>query len=75
MSETRRKFTREFKLAAVMRLQSGYSVARLARELEVNASPLHLWKRQYEELQKSQAETPTPPSAGKSGRNNKGGQR
>jgi transposase len=49
MSETRRKFTREFKVAAVKRLQSGYSVARLARELEVNANQLHLWKRQFEE--------------------------
>jgi transposase len=49
MSETRRKFTREFKVAAVKRLQSGYSVARLARELEVNANQLHHWKRQFEE--------------------------
>lgn len=36
MSTTRRKFTREFKLAAVKRLQSGYPVGRVARELEVN---------------------------------------
>jgi transposase len=120
MSETRRKFTREFKVAAVKRLQSGYSASRLARELEVNANQLHLWKRQYEErpnsafsgegrrraeetqvaelerkigqqameidflkgclrqieeLRRSQAETVNPLSAGKSGRNSKGGQR
>ncbi len=49
MSETRRKFTREFKVAAVKRLQAGHSVARLARELEVNANQLHIWKRQFEE--------------------------
>ena len=49
MSETRRKFTREFKIGAVKRLQTGYSVARLARELEVNANQLHIWKRQFEE--------------------------
>lgn len=49
MSETRRKFTREFKVAAVKRLQSGYPVGRLARELEVNANQLHLWRRQFEE--------------------------
>lgn len=49
MSETRRKFTREFKVAAVKRLQGGYSVTRLARELEVNPNQLHLWKRQFEE--------------------------
>jgi hypothetical protein len=29
-------------VAAVKRLQSGYSVARLAREIEVNANQLHL---------------------------------
>jgi transposase len=120
MSETRRKFTREFKVAAVKRLQSGYSAARLARELEVNANQIHVWKRQFEErpnsalsgegrrraeetqvaelerkigqqameidflkgclrqieeLRRSQAETVNPLSAGKSGRNNKGGQR
>lgn len=49
MSETRRKFTREFKVAAVKRLQSGSLVARLAREREVNPNQLHLWKRQFEE--------------------------
>jgi transposase-like protein len=49
MSETRRKFTREFKVGAVKRMQAGHSVVRLARELEVNANQLHLWKRQFEE--------------------------
>ena len=117
MSTTRRKFTREFKLAAVKRLQSGYPVGRVARELEVNPNQLHSWKRQFEErpnsafsgegrrrqeetavaelerkigqqameidflkgclrqieeLRKSQVETPTPPSAGKSTKNGKG---
>jgi transposase-like protein len=120
MSETRRKFTREFKVAAVKRLQSGYSASRLARELEVNANQLHMWKRQFEErpnsafsgegrrrseetqvaelerkigqqameidffkgclrqieeLRRPQAETVNPLSAGKSGRNSKGGLR
>ena len=41
MSTTRRKFTREFKLSAVKRLQSGYPVGRVARELEVNPGQLH----------------------------------
>lgn len=36
MSTTRRKFTREFKLSAVQRLQSGYSVGRVVREWEAN---------------------------------------
>ncbi len=36
MCRTRRKFTREFKVAAVKRLQAGCPVGRVARELEVN---------------------------------------
>ncbi len=117
MSTARRKFTREFKVAAVKRLQGGFPVGRVARELEVNPNQLHAWRRhfeqrpnsafsgegcrrqdetvvaelerkvgqqameidflkgclrQIEELRNSQAETPTPPSAGKSTRNGKG---
>ena len=53
MSKSRRKFTREFKVAAVKRLQAGYPVGRVARELEVNPNQLHLWKRQLEERPKS----------------------
>lgn len=49
MAEARRKFTREFKIAAVQRLRAGHSVARLARELEVNPNQLHIWRRQFEE--------------------------
>jgi transposase-like protein len=49
MSQTRRKFTREFKVAVVKRLQAGYPVGRVARELEVNASQLQLWKRELQE--------------------------
>ncbi len=49
MSIARRKFTREFKLAAVKRLQSGFPVGRVARELEVNPNQLHNWKRQFEQ--------------------------
>jgi transposase-like protein len=49
MAEARRKFTCEFTVAAVQRLQAGYSVARLARELEVNPNHLHIWGRPFEE--------------------------
>lgn len=49
MSKTRRKFAREFKVGAVKRLQAGYPVGRVARELEVNPSQLQLWKRQFQE--------------------------
>jgi transposase len=48
MSTARRKFTREFKIAAVKRLQAGHPVGRVARELEVNPNQLHAWKRDYE---------------------------
>ena len=49
MAETRRKFTREFKVAAVRRLQAGFSVARVARELAVNPNQLHAWRREFEQ--------------------------
>ncbi len=49
MSTSRRTFTREFKLAAVKRLQSGFPIGRVARELEVNTNQLHLWKKQFTE--------------------------
>ena len=48
MSRTRRKFTREFKLAALKRLQTGIPVGRVARELEVNPTQLQAWKRDFE---------------------------
>ena len=49
MADTRRKFTREFMVAAVRRLQAGFPVGRVARELEVNPNQLHTWRRQFEE--------------------------
>jgi transposase len=48
MADTRRKFTREFKVAAVRRLQTGFPVGRVARELEVNPNQLHTWRRELE---------------------------
>lgn len=117
MSTSRRTFTREFKVAAIKRLQTGIPVGRAARELQVNPNQLHAWKRQFEErpktafsgegrrrgeeaqvaelerkigqqameidflkgclrqiedLRKSQAESPNPLSAGRSGKNGKG---
>ena len=47
--ESRRKFTKEFKLTAVRRLDSGQSVAEVARALEVNPSDLHRWRRELHE--------------------------
>ena len=47
--ESRRKFTKEFKLTAVRRLDSGQSMAEVARALEVNPSELHRWRRELHE--------------------------
>jgi transposase-like protein len=47
---SRRKFTKEFKLAAVGRLRAGESVGLLARSLEVNREDLYRWSRDVEEF-------------------------
>jgi transposase len=44
---SRRQFNREFKVAAVKRLEAGVPAGRLARELEVNPGLLHHWRRDY----------------------------
>lgn len=43
----RRIFTREFKLAAVRRLEMGASTAEVARACEVNPNLLHRWRREF----------------------------
>ena len=47
MALTQRKFTREFKLAALKQLAGGKSFARLARELELHENVLRRWQREY----------------------------
>ena len=47
MNLSRRKFTREFKLAAVRRLEMGATAAEVARACEVNANVLHRWRREF----------------------------
>ena len=47
MGLSRRQFTREFKLAAVRRLEEGVSLGEVARALEVNANVLHRWRREF----------------------------
>lgn len=42
--ESRTKFTREFKLAAVQRVESGQTIAEVARALEVHPSTLRDWR-------------------------------
>ncbi len=47
MSLSRRKFTQEFKLAAVQQLERGASAAEVARAFEVNPNLLHRWRREF----------------------------
>ena len=47
MGLTRRIFTKEFKLAAVRRLEQGVSIGQAARALEVNPNVLHRWRREF----------------------------
>ena len=46
MGLSRRMFTKEFKLAAVRRLEQGVSIGEVARGLEVNPKVLHRWRRE-----------------------------
>ncbi|HEV2492358.1 MAG TPA: transposase, partial [Terriglobia bacterium] len=47
MGLCRRQFTKEFKLAAIQRLETGASVAEVARAFEVNPNVLHRWRREF----------------------------
>jgi transposase len=47
MGLSRRQFTKEFKLAAVRRLEQGISIAEAARALEVSPNVLHRWQREF----------------------------
>ena len=47
MGLSRRLFTKEFKLAAVRRLEQGVTIAEVARALEVNPNVLHRWRREF----------------------------
>src|ERR1700745_2656349 len=47
MGLSRRRFTREFKLAAIQRLEQGVSIAEVARAMEVNRNVLHRWRKEF----------------------------
>lgn len=47
MGLSRRQFTKEFKLAAVQRLEQGVSMAEVSRGLEVNPNVLRRWKKEF----------------------------
>jgi transposase-like protein len=46
MRQSRRNFTKEFKEAAIRRLELGASVGEVARACEVNPNVLHRWRRE-----------------------------
>ena len=47
MGMSRRKFTREMKLAAIQQLNSGSSAAEEARAFEINPNLLHRWRKEF----------------------------
>ena len=47
MGLSRRTFTKEFKLAAVRRLEAGVSMAEVSRGLEVSPSVLQRWRHEF----------------------------
>ena len=47
MGLSRRKFTSEFKLAALERIERGESLAALARALEINPNMLQRWRQEF----------------------------
>jgi transposase len=47
MGLSRRQFTKEFKLAAVRRLETGVSLAEVSRGLEVNPNVLDRWRCEF----------------------------
>ena len=72
MGLSRRQFTKEFKLAAVRRLEQGVSIGEAARALEVNPNVLQRWRREFrqgpgiEEQRMLQALSGSPRSTGRS---------
>ena len=47
---TRQRFTKEFKEAAIRRVELGGSVAEVARGCEVSPNVLHRWRRRAAEI-------------------------
>ena len=49
MELSRRKLSREFKIAALRQIEAGASMAAVARSCEVNPNLLHRWRRDFQE--------------------------
>ena len=47
MKKFRRKFSKEFKLTALRRLEAGESVNEVARALSMDASAVRRWRREW----------------------------
>jgi len=47
MGLSRRKFTKEMKLAAIQQLETGSSAAEVARAFEINPNLLHRWRKEF----------------------------
>ena len=47
MSLSRRKFTKEMKLAAIRQMDTGSSAAEVARAFEINPNLLHRWRKEF----------------------------
>ncbi len=47
MGMSRRKFTKEVKLAAIQRLETGSSAGEAARAFEINPNLLHRWRKEF----------------------------
>jgi len=47
MGLSRRKFTKEIKLAAIQQLERGSSAAEVARAFEINPNLLHRWRKEF----------------------------
>lgn len=47
MGLSRRKFTKELKLAAIQQLEKGSSAAEVARAFEINPNLLHRWRHEF----------------------------
>jgi transposase len=47
MGLSRRKFTKEFKIAALRQIDGGASIAAVARSCEINPNLLHRWRRDF----------------------------
>jgi transposase len=47
MGMSRRKFTKEAKMAAIEQLEMGSSAGEVARAFEINPNLLHRWRKEF----------------------------